>query len=211
MIRRVLLLHGLFNPAWWLVPLAGGLRKAGLEVDVFGYPTLAGGSERAIVRLQARLRAAPVDAIVGHSLGGLVALEALRLAPDVDVARVVCLGSPLRGSAVAAALADRRWGAALLGRHAALLRAGVPAWQGAAAVGVVAGHTPRGLGRLFAELDGEHDGTVAVAETRLPGIAAHCVVQASHTGLVVSAEARRQVLRFLQEGRFEPAVGPPAV
>ena len=83
--------------------------------------------------------------------------------------------------------------------------------QGAAAVGVVAGRTPRGLGRLFADLGGEHDGTVAVDETRLPGIAAHCVVEASHTGLVVSAAARRQVLRFLRDGRFEPAVGSPAV
>lgn len=211
MIRRVLLLHGLFNPAWWLAPLASGLRKAGLEADVFGYPTLAGGPEQAIVRLQARLRAAPVDALVGHSLGGLVALEALRRMPDAGVARVVCLGSPLRGSAVAAGLADRRWGAVLLGRNAALLRAGVPAWEGVATVGVVAGRTPRGVGRLFAELDGEHDGTVAVAETRLPGIAAHCVVAASHTGLVASIEARRQILRFLREGRFEPAVGSPAV
>ena len=211
MIRRILLLHGLFNPGWWLAPLAGGLRAQGLATEVFGYPTLAGGPEQAIVRLQARLRAAPVDAIVGHSLGGLVALEALRRTPDAGVARVVCLGSPLRGSAVAAGLADRRWGAALLGRNAALLREGVPAWQGVAAVGVVAGRTPRGIGRLFADLGGEHDGTVAVAETRLPGIAAHCVVEASHTGLVVSAAARRQVLRFLRDGRFEPAVGSPAV
>jgi hypothetical protein len=107
------------------------------------------------------------------------------------VARVVCLGSPLRGSAVAAGLADRRWGAALLGRNAALLREGVPAWQGTAAVGVVAGRIPRGMGCLFAGLGGEHDGTVAVAETRLPGIAAHCMVDAGHTGLVVSAAARR--------------------
>ena len=41
--------------------------------------------------------AGPV-ALVGHSLGGLVALEALRRQPDLPVSRVVCLGSPLRGS-----------------------------------------------------------------------------------------------------------------
>lgn len=211
MIRRVLLLHGLFNPRWWLIPLAGGLRAHGLAVEVFGYPTLGGGPEQAIARLQTRLRSAPVEAIVGHSLGGLVALEALRRTPGAGVARVVCLGSPLCGSMVAAGLARHRWGAALLGRNAALLREGVSAWQGAAAVGVVAGRTPRGLGRMFADLEGEHDGTVAVAETRLPGIAAHCVVEASHTGLLVSAAARRQILRFLRDGRFEPAVGSPAV
>jgi hypothetical protein len=60
----------------------------------------------------------------------------------------------------------------------------------------------RGVGGLFAPMDGPSDGTVALSETRLPGIADHCVVPASHTGLVLSAEAARRAARFLRHGRF---------
>ena len=67
---------------------------------------------------------------------------------------------------------------------------------------MIAGNVPHGLGALFARFDERHDGTVAVAETRLPGLADHCVVAASHSGLVFSAEAARQALAFLEDGRF---------
>ena len=43
---------------------------------------------------------------------------------------------------------------------------------------------------------------VAVEETRLPGLADHCVIPSSHSGLVFSAEATRQAAHFLREGRF---------
>ncbi|KTF29418.1 Cob(I)alamin adenosyltransferase, partial [Xanthomonas vesicatoria] len=46
------------------------------------------------------------------------------------------------------------------------------------------------------------DGTVALAETRLPGLRDHCVVQASHSGLLRSPEAATQALAFLRSGRF---------
>jgi hypothetical protein len=41
-----------------------------------------------------------------------------------------------------------------------------------------------------------------VAETRLPGLTDHCVVETSHTGLLLSADAARQVAHFLLHGRF---------
>ncbi|NIJ89326.1 hypothetical protein FHR49_002127 [Xanthomonas campestris] len=46
--------------------------------------------------------------------------------------------------------------------------------------------------------------TVALAETRLPGLRDHCVVQASHSGLLRSPEAARQALAFLRNGHFAP-------
>ncbi|TQC55854.1 alpha/beta fold hydrolase, partial [Pantoea dispersa] len=95
-------------------------------------------------------RAGPV-ALVGHSLGGLIALQALQQAPALPVTRVVCLGSPLAGSAAARALAQRRLGRAL-GRSAALLQRGVARWDGAAEVGMIAGTVARGLGARFAAL-----------------------------------------------------------
>jgi len=202
MTRRLLLVHGLHNARWWLRPLAARLRSEGFEPEPFGYASVFGGPERAIPALVERLRAAPVHGVIGHSLGGLIALEALRRAPDAAVPRVVCLGSPLCGSRIARHLAARGWTRPLLGRSAALLQAGLAHWDGATALGVVAGDVAQGMGRLFARFDDASDGTVAVAETRLPGLADHCVVHCSHTGLVFSAEAAAQAAHFLREGRF---------
>jgi pimeloyl-ACP methyl ester carboxylesterase len=200
---RVLLVHGLLNADWWLRPLAKRLRGAGFETELFGYASVLGGPERAIPRLAERLRGGGFDAVVGHSLGGLVALEALRAAPDASVARVVCLGSPLRGSLAARGLAARRWTKPLLGRSASLLQGGLEGWGGSAQVGVVAGDVARGMGRLFARFDGGSDGTVGLDETRMPGIADHCVVHSSHTGLVFSRDAVAQAAHFLRHGRFD--------
>ena len=201
---RVLLLHGIWNAKAWLAPLAARLRGEGFDVEVFGYPSVLGGPDIAIPRLIARLRGSGPMAVLGHSLGGLIALEALHREPDLPVTRVVCLGTPLRGSDAARGLAGRAWTALALGRSAGLLQAGFERWEGKARVGMVAGNVPHGLGRYFARFEGESDGTVAVDETRLPGLADHCVVACSHSGLVFSADAARQAAHFLREGRFQP-------
>lgn len=169
---------------------------------MFGYPSVFGGPEVAVPGLIARLREGPPTALLGHSLGGLIALEALRREPALPVTRVVCLGSPLRGSGAARGLAGHRWSAPALGRSGSLLQQGLERWEGAQPVGVVAGNVAHGLGRYFTRFEGESDGTVAVDETRLPGLADHCVIPASHSGLVFSPEAARQAVHFLREGRF---------
>ena len=48
-------------------------------------------------------------------------------------------------------------------------------------------------------------GTVAVAETRLPGLADHSVIRASQFGLLGSREAVALALRFFDTGRFRRA------
>ena len=63
------------------------------------------------------------------------------------------------------------------------------------------------MGRWFARFDGPSDGTVAVAETRLAGLADHCCVDASHSGLLLSPAAAAQVVCFLREGRFQSIAG----
>lgn len=205
--ERVLLIHGLWNRPWWLLPLAWRLRRSGFLVGHFGYPSIVGGADGACQALVERLRGGPPCHLVGHSLGGLVALEALRRAPDLPVRRVVCLGSPLCGSATARRLALRPWSAWLLGRSAGMLLRGCRPWDGSAEVGVIAGDRPRGIGRLLAAVDAASDGTVALHETCLQGVAGYCRVRASHTGLVLSAEAARQTAAFLRTGRFQAGPG----
>ena len=142
------------------------------------------------------------DAVVSHSLGGLMALEALRADPTLPVSRVVCLGSPLQGSAVARALHRRGLGF-LVGRSADLLITGCALpWPGTAQVGMVAGATALGVGAFFHALPDPGDGTVAIEETRWPGLSDHVVVKASHSGLLGSRAAAEEVVHFLRQGRF---------
>jgi hypothetical protein len=67
---------------------------------------------------------------------------------------------------------------------------------------MVAGTRRMGLGRFFGQFEGDSDGTVAVAETRLPGLAAHALIHASHSGLIVSREAADLAARFFRTGAF---------
>ncbi|MBK6598378.1 MAG: hypothetical protein IPG25_11055 [Proteobacteria bacterium] len=75
-------------------------------------------------------------------------------------------------------------------------------WQQTREVGVIAGSRPVGLGRLFVRFDDDSDGTVAVAETKLPGATDHVVMPVSHTGMQFSARVARQIGEFLEKGRF---------
>ncbi|MGN6513322.1 MAG: esterase/lipase family protein [Lysobacteraceae bacterium] len=207
--RRVILLHGLWMPGAVMHWLAARLEEAGFATETYSYHSVSDGPSLAAPGLVDFIDGRAAD-IVAHSLGGLVALQALCDAPALPVRRVVCLGSPLAGSGAVNAML--RWppAASLFGRSAELLQHGFPCWEGRAQVGGVAGRVPHGLGALFGHFEGEHDGTVAVAETRLPGLADHVVIDASHTGLLLSEEAAAQTIAFLREGRFRHAPEPMA-
>ncbi len=200
-MSRIILLHGLWMPGIAMQWFATRLAADGFAPEIFSYHSVADGPDTAVPRLVELLQAEGAD-IVAHSLGGLIALQALCEVPDLPVRRVVCLGSPLTGSGAATGMLRWAPAAAMLGRSAALLQHGIECWEGRAQVGVIAGRVPHGLGALFAGFDGEHDGTVSIAETRLPGLADHVVVDASHSGLLFSAEAVEQAVAFLRAGHF---------
>jgi len=212
--QRILLLHGLWLRGFTLHRLASRLRAAGFPTEMLDFGSVRDEPEQTIARLCERLGDERLDGerlsgeprrvgIVGHSLGGVLALEALRRHPELPVTRVVCLGSPLRGSRVAARLANTPAAPWMLGHSARLLREGVPPWQGRAEVGVLAGCTRFGLGTVLARLPAPHDGTVCAEETRLGGIADHAEVRTTHTGLLFSREAAMQTVQFLRTGRFQ--------
>ena len=69
-------------------------------------------------------------------------------------------------------------------------------------IGVIAGTAPVGLGRITTSFGEDNDGTVAVSETRLPGIKEHLCMPVNHTGLAISRDVIDQVAAFLQRGEF---------
>ncbi len=204
MKERVVLLHGIWMRGLAMSVLSRHIVQAGYAVETLDYASVFGGPDvatRALAARCGRQRGERVH-LVGHSLGGLVALEALRRAPGLIEGRVVCLGSPLNGSRAARALGAwpaTRW---ITGRSAQLLCDGVGSCAEGTAVGVIAGSMPYGLGGFVAGLPQPHDGTVAVDETRLDGIADHFEIAATHTGLLFSEAAARQTVEFLRNGRF---------
>ena len=210
----VLLVHGLWMRSIAMRWLATRLRSQGFAPTTFGYYSLLQDTDAVVARLAGVLAAHPGLHVVAHSLGGLLTLRAVERRGDAAIGRIVCLGSPLAGSGAAAAIAARiPAGAQLVGHNRALLQAGIGRIPDGIEAGMVAGCVPRGLGELVARFDGPHDGTVSVsvAETRVPGLADHVLVRASHSGLLFSDEVVRQVAGFLRGDGFEHAVEPPAV
>jgi pimeloyl-ACP methyl ester carboxylesterase len=200
--ETVLVLHGLMmrSPALW--PLARRLRRRGYATLTFDYGTIFGTPARAMERLAMLLYAhapGPVH-VVAHSLGGLIALEAMNQYQRLPPGRVVCLGSPLAGSSSARHLAHRHLGL-MSGRSGPLLRGGLQQLP-QREIGMIAGARSLGLGRVLGRFDGLNDGTVAVWETRLPGLKEHVVLPVSHTGLLFDFRAAEMAADFLEVGYF---------
>ncbi|QNP41296.1 esterase/lipase family protein [Lysobacter solisilvae (ex Woo and Kim 2020)] len=201
MSQRVILVHGIWMPGPVMAWLGARLREAGFDCTTFSYHGVTRGPQEAVARL-GDLLARDSAHILAHSLGGLVAMQALHDHPALAVERVVCLGSPLHGSRAVHGMRQRPWAAALLGQAAPLLERGFEQWSGRAQVGSIAGSVPHGLGHVFGDFADAHDGSVAVAETRLPGLADHAVIRASHSGMLFSTEAARLAIRFFRAGHF---------
>ena len=203
--ETVVLIHGLWMPAMVMGLLARRLRRAGWITAVFPYSSRHATTRQNAARLAAFLETvnAPVVHFVAHSLGGLVLIQLLQDDPGQRPGRVVLLGTPYRGSHVARWLSRHGWGRWLCGLslRGALLGDG-PRWPGGRDLGVIAGTTPFGAGLMIPGLPRPHDGTVALAETEVPGQTDRLTLPVSHTALLFSEAVARQVAAFLGEGRF---------
>ena len=203
--HQVVLVHGL-----WYGPVSMGLldlrlTRRGFACQRFGYPTLSasvGENARDLHRFARTLEADRVD-FVGHSLGGLVILRMLDEWGNLPPGRVVLLGSPVRGSAVATRLLDIKAARPLIGEARTALEKGFSHAPPGRETGVIAGTRPVGLGRLVETLDDPHDGTIQADETRLANARDSIDLPVSHTGLVLSATVADQVASFLSAGTFQ--------
>lgn len=209
--RIVIFIHGIWMPRHEMSYIRHLLEKNySLPGRLFSYPSVNGTLDENAHLLAGFINeqdASQVD-LVGHSLGGVLALRTLLQHPDLPSGRVVCMGSPLRGSRAAAVLAGNGWGSGLIGKS---LRPGVvehtaDEWAsrvtGTRQVGSIAGTHALGMGRLVARFDEANDGTVAVSETMLTGVADHVCMHVTHTGMIFSKKVAHQVAGFLENGHF---------
>lgn len=200
----VVLVHGLWLVGWTLRPLAHYLDKAGYRTATESYDSIARSPEANAEAVAKAARALNCDTVhfVGHSLGGLVTIAALESHPDLPPGRVVMLGTPLQGSAAARSFAHLPGGHWLLGESQRILHEGLQVSLPNREIGMIAGRLPLGLGGVMTRLDGPHDGTVSVSETRHPDLADHLVLPVSHMSMLLSHKVNEEVVHFLAEGRF---------
>ncbi|MBF0158739.1 MAG: alpha/beta hydrolase [Magnetococcales bacterium] len=205
--QTVVLIHGLWMPGWEMTLLRYRLRRIGYRVLQFNYATISKGitehADDLALFLQRQVNR-PV-CLIGHSLGGLVALALLQRYPQLAVTQVIALGSPFRGSRMAGAvvawgslfrrLFGSSWQGGLDGRESLSVPTGCR-------VGVIAGTLSWGVSWLVRVLPQPNDGLVAVDETRVEGVCDHILCRVSHLGLLLSSHVARQIHYFLVSGRF---------
>lgn len=216
--RLVVLLHGLARGHGSMARLDRFLRAAGHETLSRTYPS----RRQSIAELAAdvtewiveRAGDRPISAVT-HSMGGIIVRHLND--PRLRWERIVMLAPPNQGSRLAAALRGNpvfRW---FYGPAGSELADGA-AWPAPPApFGVIAGTRGRAItnvtswtvGRRFEE-GVVHDGTVAVEETRLDGMAAFAEVDATHTWIMNDPRVHRLVAAFLEDGSFEAAESQPA-
>jgi len=185
-------------------------REYGMRVSLFSYPSVRGTLDENASALATFIREQNVDVahIVGHSLGGVLALRMHASNSDFLPGRVVCLGSPLTGSRAANYLNEQQWAEDILGKSVpdAMINQTANDWAGHVAehrdIGVIAGNVPLGFGRLVANFEEDNDGTIGVSETRFDGARDHLVMPVSHKGMLVSADVADQAAAFIKRGKF---------
>ncbi len=209
----VVLVHGLWVPGALMHPLAARLAALGHRCRTFSYlgavRPLHVHAER-LARFARELAAEEgrdgkggAAHFVGHSMGGLVILDALQAHPDLAVGKVVLLGSPVRGCFAGRRLARHPAGRWFLGQSEALWREdALRHWRRPEPLGVLAGSLPLGLGRLFGALPGTNDGVVSLEETDVDGMRERVVVPVGHSQMLLSARVAAQVDAFLRHGAF---------
>jgi len=208
--EAVLVLHGLLMNRHAMTVLAAHLRRQGFTVQAFSYNSLRDGIESHVAATLKRFDGLNFGRVhlVGHSMGGVVALKAVERMHDAQrrrLGRVVALGSPLSGREMALAAEHHPLGRWMLGKSTELWRHGYPLRiPEGVVVGAIAGTGRFGLGALLGALRGPNDGVVRVEETRLPGLADHVVLPVTHSGMLVSGAVGRQCAAFLRHGRFQP-------
>jgi len=185
-------------------------REYGMRGVLFNYPSIRGTLDEnaeALANFIDEQDAATVH-VIGHSLGGVLALRTAANHGDLADGRIVCLGSPLSGSRAGRVLDDFDWVSPLVGYSLpeGVIDASASEWAAEVAserdIGSIAGTVPFGLGQIVANFGEDNDGTVAVSETCLDGLKDHIVMDVSHKGLLLSVDVHDQAAAFLMRGEF---------
>ncbi len=206
----VMLIHGLGRSRDSFGNLADRLRGAGYDSAGVNYPSLYQSIEETaeqVERVLDRLDGTETISFVTHSLGGLVLRATLARngawQERIAVHRAVLVAPPNKGSAVAgllSGLAPYHW---LTGDVGGELTpdwvAGLPGLD--IPFAIIAGGRADGMG-FNPLIDGDDDGTLAIAETELAGREDFLVVDSLHSFVQSDDQTITAILSYLEAGRL---------
>lgn len=220
---HIVLVAGLYSPAFVLQPLARRLRKKGYTVSAFSRHYPLTGGVAAATQLREHLQS--LDArelhLVAHSYGGIVLLrlfEQLQQAPAAEsvFGRIRCsvfIASPLAGAQLAVHLSQGRAGffwKRILGKS---LQQGLSGSRLPPEIpenaGFITGDRKSLLSKLLQRDPESGDGLVRLSETLAAEQPAshHVSLPLTHAGLLFSRRCCLLLDEFVSNGRF-PATKP---
>lgn len=206
----VVLVHGIWMHGFAMQVLSRLLERRGYRTHRVSYDFLGASPAENAAGLREEIRGLGEQRVhlVAHSLGGIVVLHLLHAHPDLEVGRVVLLGSPVRGSDVARRIHEHTLLRPLLGRSIERgLLGGAPGHDGRVEIGVITGNGKFGLSAILFPAEGVSDGVVAESETLLENVTERISVPRSHSSMIFSRLCAGHVARFIDTGTFRERPG----
>ncbi|WED28094.1 triacylglycerol lipase [Vibrio sp. DW001] len=203
-MQKIIILHGLFMHGLVMKPLSKRLQREGFEVEIISYNSRTINVDHLFRKIERALHPSNPNIIVGHSLGGLLALSFLESKkPSYDsISHLVTLASPLNGSSIAQRLVELNCSRILGNSIQYGLEPTNRVWSGEQKVGSIAGNLPLGIRSVLLRDKEMSDGTVTISETQLQGMTDHVMLESSHTSIIYSSKTVKQIKAFVQQDRF---------
>jgi triacylglycerol esterase/lipase EstA (alpha/beta hydrolase family) len=214
--ETVFLVHGLGRTKHSMGIMRRRLRRDGYRVVRFSYDSRKQSVDESAKKLQQaiakelRRKDAPAKIhFVTHSLGGILVRKIFEASQPEQLGRVVMLSPPNKGSELPDKLgkiALYRMVTGPAGMQLGTKRDSYPNQLARVSfdLGVITGD--RSFNPFYSSLiPGKDDGKVSVESAKVAGMHDYLVVHSTHTWIMNRKFVYRQVLNYLQEGRFEHA------